>query len=369
MSLVSLVRKSMSTVNVRLLLAFFAIYVVWGSTYLAIQVAVETIPPLATAGVRHLVAGIVLYAWARAWRARVTWTEWRASLVVAVLFFLIGHGTLHWAEQIVPSGSAALLVATETVWIAMLMPAPGGSRWSARIILGLAAGLIGVAVLVPREALATGLGQAQQLWGAGAILIGALSWAVGVRYAATAPLPADPFVRAATTLLCGAMLLLTASAATGEIARVDAQAVSLHSLLGLGYLIFFGSVLAFSAYTWLLERCSATLVSTHTYVNPVIAVFLGWLFAGEAVTPRVLGATALILAAVLLLSGARPSDRLSSRGGQAHTRRQVPPHALRPRRARVEQWRCGGRFRWSGAVRYHSEGPQSCIELPALRSD
>ena len=103
----------MSTVNVRLLLAFFAIYVVWGSTYLAIQVAVETIPPLATAGVRHLVAGIVLYAWARAWRARVTWTEWRASLVVAVLFFLIGHGTLHWGEQIVPSGIAALLVATE----------------------------------------------------------------------------------------------------------------------------------------------------------------------------------------------------------------------------------------------------------------
>ena len=309
----------MSTVNVRLLLAFFAIYVVWGSTYLAIQVAVETIPPLATAGVRHLVAGIVLYAWARAWRARVTWTEWRASLVVAVLFFLIGHGTLHWAEQIVPSGIAALLVATEPVWIAMLMPAPGASRWSARIILGLAAGLIGVALLVPREALATGWGQGtQQLWGAGAILIGALSWAVGVRYAATAPLPADPFVRAATTLLCGAMLLLTASAATGEIARVDAQAVSLHSLLGLGYLIFFGSVLAFSAYTWLLERCSATLVSTHTYVNPVIAVFLGWLFAGEAVTPRVLGATALILAAVLLLkSGASPSPRQASRTASA----------------------------------------------------
>ena len=114
----------MSSVNVRLLLAFFAIYVIWGSTYLAIQAAVETIP-LASAGVRHLVAGLVLYAWARAWRAGVSWTEWRASLVVAVLFFLIGHGTLHWAEQIVPSGIAALLVATEPVWIAMLMPAPG----------------------------------------------------------------------------------------------------------------------------------------------------------------------------------------------------------------------------------------------------
>ena len=107
----------MSTVSVRMLLAFFAIYVVWGSTYFAIRVAVETIPPLATAGVRHLVAGVVLYAWARAWRAHITWIEWRASLVVAVLF-LIGHGTLHWAEQIVPSGIAALLVATEPAWIA-----------------------------------------------------------------------------------------------------------------------------------------------------------------------------------------------------------------------------------------------------------
>ena len=308
----------MPTINIRLVLAFFAIYVVWGSTYLAIQVAVETIPPLATAGVRHLVAGLVLFGWAKAWRARVTWTEWRASLVVAVLFFLIGHGTLHWAEQIVPSGIAALLVATEPVWIAMLMPAPGGSRWSTRIVLGLAAGLIGVALLVPREAFTAGWGQGSpQLWGAGAILIGALSWAVGVRYAATAPLPADPFVRAATTLLWGALLLLTASAGTGELSRFDVEAVSLHSLLGLGYLILFGSVIAFSAYTWLLERCSATLVSTHTYVNPVIAVLLGWFFAGEAVTPRVLGATGLILSAVLLLKS----------GGSSPARRETPRRA------------------------------------------
>jgi drug/metabolite transporter (DMT)-like permease len=288
----------MSTINVRLLLAFFAIYVVWGSTYLAIREAVATIPPLLTAGVRHLVAGTLLFLWARGWKAAISATEWRASVVVAVLFFLVGHGTLHWAERFVASGVAALLVATEPIWIAMLMPPAVGARWSARTIGGLAAGLVGVALLVPMDALS---GAAQQAWGWAAILVGALSWALGVRYSATAPLPRDPFVRAATTLLCGAALLLAASAAAGELADVRPSAISTRSLLGLAYLILFGSVIAFSAYTWLLERCAATLVATHTYVNPVIAVLLGWLFAGEPLTPRILGATGLILAAVVLL--------------------------------------------------------------------
>jgi drug/metabolite transporter (DMT)-like permease len=284
--------------DARLLAAFFAIYVIWGSTYLAIRVAVETIPPLATAGLRHLFAGVVLFFWARALQARITATEWRASLVVAALFFLIGHGTLHWAEQIVPSGIAALLVATEPLWIAILMPPRGRSHWSMRMIGGLAAGLIGVAFLVPPEAFTAG---SRQAWGSTAILVGAMSWAIGVRYSSTAPLPRDPFVRTSTTLLCGAALLLTASAVTGEFGRVDLGAISGRSLLGLAYLIVFGSVVAFSAYMWLLERCSATLVATHTYVNPVVAVLLGWLFAGEPLTMRIALATGLILSAVLLL--------------------------------------------------------------------
>jgi drug/metabolite transporter (DMT)-like permease len=284
--------------DIRLPAAFFAIYVIWGSTYLAIRLAVETIPPLATAGLRHLFAGAILFLWAGAFKARITPTEWRASLVVAVLFFLIGHGTLHWAEQIVASGVAALLYATEPLWIAMVMPSRGTSRWSPQMIGGLAAGLAGVAILVPPEAFTGG---SEQVWGSGAILLGTMSWALGVRYAATAPLPRDPFVRTSTTLLCGAALLLAASVVSGEPGRVDVAAVSGRSLLGLTYLIIFGSVIAFSAYTWLLERCSATLVATHTYVNPVIAVLLGWLFAGEALTMRIALATGLILSAVLLL--------------------------------------------------------------------
>src|SRR4030095_14766601 len=206
------------SLNVRLLLAFFSIYVVWGWPYLAIRLAVETIPPLATAGVRHLTAGLILYVWARGWQARVTWTEWRGSDVGAVLFFLIGHGTLHWAEQIVPSGIAALLVATEPLWIAILMPGEQASRWSPRVIGGLAAGLIGVGLLVPQEAFATG---ASQLVGVSAILLGAMSGAFGVRYSATARLPKAPLVRAATTLLCGAALLLAASAVTREMTQLD----------------------------------------------------------------------------------------------------------------------------------------------------
>jgi drug/metabolite transporter (DMT)-like permease len=286
-------------------LAFFAIYVIWGSTYLAIRYAIETIPPLLTAGVRHLVAGAVLYAiavWLRGRRVRLNAAEWRASLVVAVLFFLIGHGSLHWAEQTVPSGIAALLVATEPVWIAILMPAAVGPPARLRTVGGLMAGLAGVGLLVPREALTAG---SQQLWGSTAVLLGAMSWAFGVRYQATATLPRDALVRAAATLLCGAVLLLAASAATGEIERVDVLVISARSILGLGYLIVFGSVVSFSAYTWLLERRSATLVATHTFVNPVVAVLLGWLVAGELLTLRIVGATGLIVAAVFLL---RSSD-------------------------------------------------------------
>lgn len=262
--------------NARLFLAFFAIYFVWGSTYLAIRLTVETIPPLASAGLRHLCAGAILFLWSGARRIGISAAEWRASLIVAALFFLIGHGTLHWAEQVVPSGVAALLVATEPLWIAMLMPRARGSRWNGRILAGLAAGVGGVGFLAPRVSFEGG---SAQLLGSAAILAGTMSWALGVRYSSTATLPRDPFVRSATTLVGGSMLLLTASLFTGELARLDPAAISARSLLGLAYLVVFGSVVAFSAYMWLLERCSPTLVATHTYVNPVVAVVLGWLFA------------------------------------------------------------------------------------------
>lgn len=300
----------MLTSKIRTLLAFFAIYVIWGSTYLAIREAVATIPPLMTAGVRHLGAAFILLAWTRGAAARITLAEWRSSLVLAAMFFLLGHGTLHWAERIVPSGVAALLWATEPLWIAVLMPDASRSQSRPRLAAGLTAGLAGVALVVPRTALTGG---SPQLWGTALILVGVGAWALGVRYAATAPLPRDAFVRTATTLLCGAGWLLAASVMAGEPAHVDLRAISARSWLGLAYLIIFGSVVAFSAYTWLLERCPPTLVATHTYVNPVIAVMLGWLVAGEPLSPRMLAATALILTAIVLLKSAAPAPAAQRR--------------------------------------------------------
>ncbi len=274
--------------RLRVLLAFAAIFIVWGSTYLAIRYAVAEIPPLLTAGVRHLTAGCVLYAWARAKGYRASAREWGHSAVVGVLFFLVGHGTLHWAEQSVPSGLAALLVATEPLWIALLLAALGISRLGVRTLVGALLGLAGVWALVGADVTS---GSALSL-GAVAILVGAASWGAGVVYAQRAAMPQNPTLRTATTLLCGAAFLLVASLVAGEYHEVAAP--SWLALGSLAYLIVFGSIVAFTAYYWLLDRYSATLVSTHTYVNPAVAVLLGWAFGGEEVS------TTLVLGLVLI---------------------------------------------------------------------
>jgi drug/metabolite transporter (DMT)-like permease len=186
--------------RLRVLLAFAAIFIVWGSTYLAIRYAVAEIPPLLTAGVRHLTAGCVLYGWARVKGYRALGREWGHSAVVGLLFFLVGHGTLHWAEQSVPSGLAALLVATEPLWIALLLAALGISRLGVRTLVGALLGLAGVWALVGADVTS---GSALSV-GAVAILIGAASWGAGVVYAQRAAMPQNPTLRTATTLLCGA---------------------------------------------------------------------------------------------------------------------------------------------------------------------
>ena len=274
--------------RLRVLLAFAAIFIVWGSTYLAIRYAVAEIPPLLTAGVRHLTAGCLLYAWARAKGYRASRREWGHSAVVGVLFFLVGHGTLHWAEQSVPSGLAALLVATEPLWIALLLAALGISRLGVRTLVGTLLGLAGVWALVGADVTS---GSALSV-GAIAILVGAASWGAGVVYAQRAAMPQNPTLRTATTLLCGAAFLLLASLVAGEYQQVAAP--SWLALGSLAYLIVFGSIVAFTAYYWLLDRYPATLVSTHTYVNPAVAVLLGWAFGGEEVS------TTLVLALVLI---------------------------------------------------------------------
>jgi drug/metabolite transporter (DMT)-like permease len=294
-----------------LFLAFFAIYVVWGSTYLAIRYAVETIPPLVVAGVRHIVAGLTLLAWAYARGHRPTLQQWRASLVLGTLYFAIGHGSLHWAEAVVPSGLAALLIASEPIWIAgMAAVVSHGERLTGKTVIGLLLGVAGVALLVGGV---TASGNRAVLIGSLAILVGTLSWSVGVFYSRSASLPRDAVARAGMPEIMGAAVLLLVAGFTGEFSHFHIATVTARSAWALFYLITFGSIVAFTAYTWLLDHCSATLVSTHTYANPIIAVLLGWLWAGEVISTRVLEAGLLTLFAVFLISrGTRQSGQLKS---------------------------------------------------------
>jgi len=283
--------------NLKLALAFAAIYIVWGSTYLAIRYAVETIPPLVAVSIRHAVAGTILLAWAWARGFRPTREHWISGFIIGAFFFLIGHGTLHWAEQYVGSGLAALLIATEPMFILVLAAMVGQRRISRISALGLALGVVGVAILT-----GSGLaGKGSTVTGVLAVLVGSLSWAAGVVITPRVKLPSDALARTAVPLVCGAALLLIAAGVSGEFQQAQWARVSLKSIAGLAYLIAFGSIVAFTAYTWLLQRCSPTLVATHTYANPVVAVLLGWLFASEPLTLRVVFATVAILSAILLI--------------------------------------------------------------------
>jgi drug/metabolite transporter (DMT)-like permease len=280
-----------------LALAFFAIYVIWGTTYLAIRYAVETIPPLVTAGIRHSVAGVILLAiaWSRGFRPRKE--HFIAGAALGALFFLVGHGSLHWAEKYVASGLAALLVATEPLWIVLIGAAMRQQKINRLNGAGLLLGLGGVAVLTSREFTT----QSSLTVAIVAILVGAASWAVGVCLSPRLRLPKDMVGRAAVPLVCGAPMLLIAAAVSGEFSSVHWNAISTKSLLGLAYLIVFGSVVAFTAYSWLLQHCSATLVATHTFVNPLVAVLIGWFWAAEPLNLRVVIATAVILGAIILI--------------------------------------------------------------------
>ena len=279
--------------------SFLSIYLIWGSTYLAIRYAVETIPPLYTAGLRHLIAGTILLVWCLAKHLRPTWAQVRASIIIGTFFFLIGHGTLHWAEQRVPSGLASLLIASEPIWV-FLLTAIAARQWrlNATLLAGIFLGFGGVGLLMGRSALNSGPGV---FVGSLAVLLGAFSWSLGIVYSRRSQLSGHPLLLSALSLLAGSVQLLFAGTALGEYHGFSFACVSLRSWLALGYLILFGSVVAFTAYNWLLEHYSPTVVATHTYVNPIVAVLLGWFFAGEAVTLNVLLSTAMVIGAVMLV--------------------------------------------------------------------
>lgn len=297
----------------KLVLAFIAIYFVWGSTYLAIRYAVESIPPLLMMGTRSLVAGLIIVAWSRLRGDPWPKTEhFPALFIIGALFFLVGHGLLAWAEQTVPSGLAALLVATEAAWIALIESVVVGFYvLGKRGIAGLALGFVGIALLV----LPTGdFGSGHtNIIGAVAVVVGALSWSCGAVYSRVAKLPSSPMMTAGLEVIIGGILLLLTGALFGEFGEL--HAVSMRSLLSLLYLIVFGSVVTFTAYVWLLTKISATRVSTHTYANPVIAVLLGWIFAGESLTFLTTIAGAVIVLSIYLVF----SDRAHLQAQQKYT--------------------------------------------------
>jgi drug/metabolite transporter (DMT)-like permease len=290
-------RKTERGNAVKMTLAFVAIYVIWGSTYLAIRYAVETIPPLVVAGVRHSIAGAIMLAWAWVRGYRPTRQQWVAGFVLGLFFFLVGHGSLHWAEKYVESGLAALLIATEPMFILVLAWMMGQQKISRVSALGLGLGVVGVAMLTGLELSAKG----SSLLGLLAVLLGSVSWSVGVVIAPRLKLPSDALGRTALPTLCGAAMLLIAAGISGEFQQTHWATISMRSLLGLGFLIVFGSVVAFTSYIWLLQRVPPALVATHTYANPVVAVILGWLLAHEHLTPRVVLASVAILGAIVLI--------------------------------------------------------------------
>ncbi len=283
-----------------IVLAFAAVYVLWGSTYLAIRFGVETIPPFLMAGVRHLTAGTLLFAWLRLRGApRPEARHWRSAAVIGGLLLLGGNGLVTWAEQRVPSGLAALIVASVPIWMTVLDGLQRRQRPHGVVILGLALGLAGIAFLVAPGELAGGI-HVDPL-GAAALLTAALLWAVGSLYSKRATLPASTLLATAMEMIAGGLILLATSAVTREWHGFSLAAVSGRSLFALGYLIVAGSLLGFSAYIFLLGATTPARVSTYAYVNPVVAVFLGWLLAGEPVTPRTLIAAAVIVSAVALI--------------------------------------------------------------------
>ena len=302
----------------RLIAAFAAVYVIWGSTYLAIRFAVETLPPLLMAGARFAIAGAILLLWSRLRSPTLSPTriDWRTGLVSGLLLLLGGNGGVVWAEQRVPSGIAALLVAVVPLWMVLLdWMRPTGRRPPALVFAGLGLGLAGLAFLVGPDAL-QGHGEID-IVGAVVLMVASLSWAAGSLYTKYAPRASSGLNGAATQMIAGGGLLVVAATLSGELTRLDLAHASSRSILGFLYLLTFGSLIGFTAYVYLLAHTTAAKAATYAYVNPVVAVLLGWAFANEAVTPRTLLAAAVILAGVVIITAARDRDVLAPEGERA----------------------------------------------------
>ena len=285
----------------RFLLAFAAVYLIWGSTYLAIRFAIETVPPFLVGGFRFVIAGALMYAFLRMRGvARPTGLQWRSAWIIGPLLLTGGNGGIVWSEQYVPSGVVALMVACVPLWMLLLAWLRGGGRPTVREWLGVAMGLAGVSLLVQFGATQDS-GSVSPL-GALVMLCSTLSWSIGSLIARDAPLPDSPLLASAMEMLAGGAVMLIIAGVRGEFTLLAASTVSMRSALSILYLAGFGSIVAFSAYKWLLSRVAPAVVGTYAFVNPVVAVGLGWMFASEALTRRTLLAMVVIVGAVVMIS-------------------------------------------------------------------
>jgi drug/metabolite transporter (DMT)-like permease len=315
----------------RLIVAFATIYILWGSSYLAIRFAVETIPPFLMGGARFVVAGAIVYviAYLRE-SARLSRKDWLHAFVVGTLLFAGGNGALVWGEQTVPSGIAALLVASVPIWMVVMDWArPHGRPQNAWTVGGLLLGLSGVAILLGPDAFT---GRGIDPLGAAVILGGAVSWAAGTIYAKRVAKPPSALAGTSTQMLCGGVVLLVAAALTGEPARFSPSAVTGKSLLGVFYLVVFASVIAFTAYSWLVRVTTPARLGTYAYVNPLIAVYVGWAVANEPVTLRTIAAAAIIVVAVAIVTltaEEEPSQATRLQTGPMRRRRAQPRYDAR----------------------------------------
>ena len=317
--------KARSNARLGVIIALGLVYVIWGSTYLGIRFADETLPPLLMGGARFLIAGALVYAWCRARGVpNPTWRQWRSAGLVGLCLLAGGNGTVIVVEQRVPSSIAALLVALVPMWtVVLLWLRRSGAHPTLRTTLGVALGLAGVAFLAFHGG-ANGAGvNPMALF----LILSSGVWAWGSLYAQKAELPTSPLMSTAVEMLVGGAALMALALATGAPQTLAGHAVSLKSLLALGYLIVFGSIVAYTAYTFLLKAAAPALVSTYAYVNPLVAVLLGWAFAGESVTVWTLISAAIIVCSVVLIT--LPNRRRLARTSAAPASADPPPSAPR----------------------------------------
>lgn len=310
--------------KIAIVTAFAALYLIWGSTYLAIRFAIETMPPLLMAGTRFFFAGIIMFLIARLQGApRTTRADWRIALVVGGCLLLGGNGGVTLAEQYVSSGLASLIIATVPIYIALLGWISGiAARLKPIIWLGLIGGFAGVGLLIgPALSLPTGDGHHPGI-GMLILLVSSFLWSAGSIYSRMAKNSPSPFMATALQMLCGGALLMIGGLTTGELRRVNFQAMTALSLGAYVYLIFVGAIVGYTAYMWLLRHCEPANVATYAYVNPIVAVLLGAAFAGETLSARVLFAGALIIGSVALVitweqTQAKPTAALEPARAQA----------------------------------------------------